>query len=324
MSKGQPQGLNPGYKATIVIFWILVLTSLLWGLSAVLGRCRWLGALHTAYCSSSAAVQRNIPVYILHIVMDTIILVLWFEPVFAGWCGCTESGPTHSWQLGFSTMYIVVAYALELVWRSRVDTMLAVHHVATILIISVLLGELPAQLYQFADAVILLGVFAVLEQPTFVALLLLRVLPEGSIHTVRAWRAAVGFWFSSKTLSLVMALGFIVRDWPLMPSWAKGMYLGIWALVYSIQIWSLFIQLGIMRGVCAKHQKQQHRGQQGLLSDLAPGRLGAAKGKTSWDSGSSVSLIGSSNSSSELQGFGADVSVELCEQWSHGATNKDV
>lgn len=141
-------------------------------MSALLGKCPYLGPLHRAYCSVQPAVRRNIPVYVMHVVIDTIILAAWFEVVFAGWCGCTESAPCVSWSTGVFLMYIVVSYALELVWRSRIDTMLAIHHVATILFISVLLGELAADLCRFADTVILLGVFALLEQPTFVALLL--------------------------------------------------------------------------------------------------------------------------------------------------------
>lgn len=278
MVGGQPQGLNPGYKASIVLFWLLLLTAFLWGTTLLLSRCRWLGPVHTAFVAAPANVRRNIPVYIMHIVLDTIILCLWFEPVFAGWCGCTEAAPSHAWALGFFMLYIVSAYALELVWRARIDAMLALHHVATILIISVLLGELPARLYQVGDAIVLLGVFAVLEQPTFVALLLQRLLPAGSIHSVRAWKVAVGFWLASKTASLGMAIGFIVRDWALMPPWVRGLYIGIWGLVYGIQCWSGCIQWSIMRSVISKHQKQQ---QLLILQQLLPkvdGKAGSASG----------------------------------------------
>jgi hypothetical protein len=265
LQPGQPQGLNTGYKATIVIAWALLLTGFMAGAALMLRRCRWLGRLHTAYVEAPLAVQRNVPIYLMHIVLDTIALAVWLEPLLAGWCGCTESGPSHTWLLGVLMLYIVVAYALELVWRLRIDAMLAVHHIATIVIITMLLGELPAALYQFADAVILLGAFAVLEQPTYVALLLQRVLPAGSPHVAQAWRVAVWFWFGSKTASLVMACAFIARDWRLMPDWARGLYVCIWALVYSIQVWSGCIQCGIMRAAVAKADKQQRPPGQQLL-----------------------------------------------------------
>jgi hypothetical protein len=263
---GQPQGLNSGYKATLVVVWLIVITSVLWGLSATLNRARWLGALHTAYRSSSADIQRKIPVYMMHIVLDTVILATWVEPVFASWCGCTDAA-SHALLLGFNLMYIVVAYGVELVWRQQLDLLLTLHHVVTICIIMVCFGELAAELYLVADTVIILGVFAVIEQPTYVALLLMRVLPEGFVHTVRAWKVAVPFWFVSKTLSLALAVMVMVRDWPLMPTWAKAMYTCVWALVYIIQVWSGFIQLSIMRKVCKKAMDRQSLAH-GLLLDL--------------------------------------------------------
>jgi hypothetical protein len=228
----------------------------------------------------------------MHLLIDTIVLVVWLPMLFAGWCGCTEAGPSHTWSLGLYLMYIVVAYALELVWRSRIDKMLATHHIATILIISFLLGELSADIYQYADAVILLGFFAVLEQPTFVALLLQRLLSPGSVHTARSWRVAVGFWFGSKTLSVVMAVWMIARDWPQMPDWVRGMYIGIWCFVYAIQIWSGMIQLSIMRSAVGRYRKRQFAG---MLPDADSG------------DGSGWSSRDSSSGELELQGLTAAV-----------------
>jgi hypothetical protein len=57
------------------------------------------------------------------------------------WLGLSESSGavrTGCWGL----TYIVSIYALELTWRRRIDTMLAVHHVGTITIILLYAGEL--------------------------------------------------------------------------------------------------------------------------------------------------------------------------------------
>jgi hypothetical protein len=251
---GASPNLYSGYKASILLFWALLLTAFLWSLSALVGSCSSLGMLHTAYCSLSAQNKRNMTVYVMHLVFDTVLLLAWVEPVFGGFCGCTETGPSHGWFLGIILMYIVVAYLIEMVWRARIDTLLAVHHVVTILIIAAMFGELSAEIYLVADAVIVLALFALLEQPTFVALLLKRVLPVGSPHTTRAWVVAVWAWFASKTFSVVLATRFIIRDWQMMPHWTRSTYNVLWAIIYTIQIWSGCIQLSILKAVCREQQ----------------------------------------------------------------------
>jgi hypothetical protein len=37
--------------------------------------------------------------------------------------------------------YLVACYALELTWRRSIDTMLAIHHISTIFIITLFSGE---------------------------------------------------------------------------------------------------------------------------------------------------------------------------------------
>jgi hypothetical protein len=244
-----------GYKASIVLFWALLLTGFMWGAYALLGRCRSLGAVHKAFTALSNQHRRNMVVYIMHILFDTMILGLSIEPLFGGWCGCTEAAPSHGWLLGFNLLYIVVVHMLELVWRESIDIMLSMHHVVTILIISVLFGELSYMLLRYGDAVIVLGLMAVLEQPTFVALLLKRVLPAGSAHVTRAWYAAVWWWFASKGASVVLVVWFIIRDWNVMPDWARGTYIALWALMCAIQTWSGLIQCAILSGV--KREQQQ-------------------------------------------------------------------
>jgi hypothetical protein len=243
-----------------VLFWALLLTAFLWSISALLGSCRRLGMLHTAYCALSNQNKRNMVVYIMHLVFDTVLLLTWIEPLVGGFCGCTETGPSHGWQLGVILMYIVVSYLIELVWRARIDTMLALHHVVTIFIIAVMFGELSSEIYQVADTLVVLSVFAVLEQPTFVALLLKRVLPAGNPHITRAWVVAVWTWFASKTTSLIMATWFVIRDWHMMPKWVRSTYIILWAVIYGIQIWSGFIQMSILKGV-----RREQRGEMRLL-----------------------------------------------------------
>lgn len=263
-----------GYTGSIFVFWILAITFFLWGCSFVLARCRWLGPMHKAYCSQPLPVRRNIPVYLMHVIVDTVLVAVWFESFFGGFCGCTETAPTSGRLLGFILLYIVVGYAIELVWRTGIGVMLAIHHVATILIIAVMAGEITADLYKFTDPAIVLAVSALLEQPTYVALLLQRLLPPGSMHTVRAWRAAVFLWFVTKTLSVPLAAWLIARDWAIMPAWVRGMYIGVWVLMYGVQVWSGFIQYSIYCSVLRK--AQQSKAQQ-LLPTV--GEQGACAGK---------------------------------------------
>jgi hypothetical protein len=249
-----------GYKANVVIFWFFAIPGFMMVCALLLSRCKRLGSLHRVYCDAPVNIQRNITVYIMHIVLDTVVICLWVDSLIATWCGCSEAiagGRT----VGFVSLFVVVAYAVELVWRIRLNTLLLVHHVVTILVISVLVGELAAFLYLAADAMLLLVVSALIEQPTFVALLLLRTLPEGSKHTLRAWRVAVWFWVISKTLSVVLAGALMARDWGFMAGWMRGLYVTIWALIYGIQMWSAYVQYGIYTTVAQKAV---------LLQQLAP------------------------------------------------------
>jgi hypothetical protein len=302
---GASPNLYSGYKASIVLFWALLLTAFLWSVSALLGSCRRLGMLHTAYCSLSPQNKRNTVIYIMHLLFDTVMLLVWIEPVFGGFCGCTEAGPSHGWLLGVILMYIVVAYLIELIWRSRIDTMLAMHHVVTILIIATMFGEVSSEIYLVADALIVLGLFAVLEQPTFVALLLKRVLPAGNVHITRAWVVAVWTWFASKTASVFLATWFIIRDWHMMPSWVRGTYIVLWSIIYSIQIWSGFIQLSILKTV-----RREQQGEVRMLP-AAPKANNKAAGR---DACEDERLMGSFGSSSDGSESGSDgLGLKDCE-----------
>jgi hypothetical protein len=299
---GASPRLYSGYKASIVLFWALLLTAFLWSVSALLGNCPRLGTLHTAYCALSPQNKRNMVVYVMHLVFDALLLLVWTEPVFGGFCGCTETGPSHGWLLGVILMYIVVAYLLELVWRARIDTLLALHHVVTILIIATMFGEVSSEIYLVADAVIVLGVFALLEQPTFVALLLKRTLPIGSPHTTRAWVVAVWAWFASKTFSVVLATKFVIRDWHMMPNWARSSYIVLWTIIYAIQIWSGCIQMSILKAV-----RREQQGEERLLPD-AP-----AKGNQGVDKLEIECLMSSSSSSSSSEALEGGLGLKDCE-----------
>jgi hypothetical protein len=248
LDRGTEPGI--GYKANVAVFWIFAISGFMMVCALLLSRCKRLGSLHRAYCDAPVDIQRNITVYIMHIVLDTVLICMWIDPLIATWCGCTEA--TAGRMTGFVSLFVVVAYAIELVWRIRLNTLLLVHHVVTILVISVLVGELAAFLYLSADAMLLLIVSALLEQPTFVALLLLRTLPEGSKHTLRAWRVAVWFWVISKTLSVVLAGALMARDWGFMAGWMRGLNICIWALIYGLQMWSAYVQYGIYSIVALK------------------------------------------------------------------------
>lgn len=95
-------------------------------------------------CSASpvtAGQQRNVSLYIMHLILDTAVLVCVFQPMIELWLGLTETtADVRAGVWGFT--YLVACYALELTWRLSVDTMLAVHHIGTITIILLYAGEL--------------------------------------------------------------------------------------------------------------------------------------------------------------------------------------
>jgi hypothetical protein len=84
--------------------------------------------------------QRNVSLYITHLLLDTAALMYAWQAMIETWLGLSETtGVTRTGSWGFN--YIVCCYVLELTWRRSVDTMLAVHHVGTIVIILLYAGE---------------------------------------------------------------------------------------------------------------------------------------------------------------------------------------
>jgi hypothetical protein len=162
-------------------------------------------------------------------------------------------------------------------------------------------GELSSEIYPVADELIVLALFALLKQPTFVALLLKRTLPIGSAHTTRAWVVAVWAWFGSKSFSVVLATKFVIRDWHQMLNWAHSMYIVLWTIIYAIQIWSGCIQMSILKAV-----RQEQQGEERLLPD-AP-----AKCKQGVDT-LEVECLMSSSSSSSSDGSEGGLGLKDCE-----------
>jgi hypothetical protein len=82
--------------------------------------------------------------------------------------------------------------------------------------------------YRVANSIIVLAAFALMEQPTYVALLLKRMMPSGSIHVVRAARVGYVSWFALKGASVLLAASMTVEDWHIMPNWVRINFLVTW------------------------------------------------------------------------------------------------
>jgi hypothetical protein len=99
-----------------------------------------------------------------------------------------------------------------------------------VLVFVLLCCACPVQAYTYrvANNIIVLAAFALMEQPTYVALLLKRMLPSHSPHVVRA--AYVGYvsWFILKAASVLLALSMFVEDWHIMPVWLRVNFAITW------------------------------------------------------------------------------------------------
>lgn len=82
--------------------------------------------------------------------------------------------------------------------------------------------------YRVANNIIVLAAFALLEQPTYVALLLKRMMPSHSVHVVRAARVGYISWFILKGASVLLAASMFVEDWHIMPTWVRVNFLLTW------------------------------------------------------------------------------------------------
>jgi hypothetical protein len=155
--------------------------------------------------------------------------------------------------------YLVAFYLVELIWRGSPDLMLVIHHVGTILAITILASELVQYTYRFGASLVIIAVFAILEQPTYVALLLKRMLHAGNPLVPLSMAAAAYSWFALKGLSVVLGVASLRRDWGVTPHWARVNFIVVWIAVTIIQMWSGFIQLGIYQGTRRRYQLARTR-----------------------------------------------------------------
>lgn len=130
-----------GWKATHIILQMAVVWACLWGFQTLLSTCKSLGPIHRRFNSLAAGQQRNVALYLTHLVLDTAALAYVIKPSVELWLGLTETVAEVQTGLWCFT-YLVACYALELTWRRSIDTMLAIHHVGTITIILLYAGEL--------------------------------------------------------------------------------------------------------------------------------------------------------------------------------------
>lgn len=109
--------------------------------------------------------------------------------------------------------------------------------------------------YRVSNGLIVLAAFALLEQPTYVALLLKRMLPASSPHVPRSARVSYISWFALKILSVLLASRMFIEDWHLMPNWIKLNFILTWLAAGVVQVWSGTIQYGIYRQAKRNYEK---------------------------------------------------------------------
>lgn len=133
-----------GWKATRLVLQMAAVLALLWGSQTVLATCRFLGSWHKHFQLLHPGQQRNVSVYITHLILDTACLLVVGRPAVELWFGLSET--TADVLAGeFAFTYLVACYLLELTWRRSVDTMLAVHHIGTVAVVLLYAGELTVR-----------------------------------------------------------------------------------------------------------------------------------------------------------------------------------
>lgn len=129
------------WKATHLILLMAAVWCCLWGFHTLLSSCKALGPIHRRFIALHAGQQRNVSLYLTHLLLDTLALAYVFQPMIELWLGLTETVAEVAPGM-YAFTYIVACYALELTWRRSIDTMLAIHHTGTITIILIYAGEL--------------------------------------------------------------------------------------------------------------------------------------------------------------------------------------
>jgi hypothetical protein len=100
--------------------------------------------VHCRFVSLAPGQQRNVAVYVMHLLLDSAVLLYIAKPLLELWLGWSQTAAeVATGEVAF--MYLVACYTLELTWRRRIDTMLAIHHIGTIAIVVAYAGELPVR-----------------------------------------------------------------------------------------------------------------------------------------------------------------------------------
>jgi uncharacterized membrane protein YgcG len=123
---------------------------------------------------------------------------------------------------------------------------------------------MQAQTCRVANPIIVLAGFALMEQPTYIALLLKRMSPPTSRAVVIAARISYISWFALKALSVAIAVRLFYVDWHLMPTWIKVNFVLTWIVASSVQGWSGMIQYGIYKHIKRSYHKAILQQQQAL------------------------------------------------------------
>jgi hypothetical protein len=130
-----------GWKATHLMVLMAAVWTCLKVVHTLLSSCKALGPIHRRFRALPTAQQRNVSLYVTHLLLDTAVLFYVAFTLLHLWLGITETtGETRRglWKL----TYLVACYTLELTWRHSIDPMLAVQHIGTIVAILMFAGEL--------------------------------------------------------------------------------------------------------------------------------------------------------------------------------------
>eukprot|EP00775_Hariotina_reticulata_P011784 gene11784-11929_t len=267
-----------GWKATHLVMFMGMVLATLWASHNLLSSCKALGSWHRRYRQLDQGQQRNVSLYITHLLLDSVLLAVVSQPMVELWMGWSETTADVQ-RGGYAFVYLVACYAMELTWRRSIDTMLAVHHVGTIAIITLYAGEYSDLTYRVANNIIVLASFALIEQPTYVALLCKRMLPAHSPFVVMAARVGYISWFALKGLSVLIAIRMYIEDWHIMPIWLRVNFGLTWVVASLVQGWSGMIQYSIYKQIYrsylkASWQYQQEQRKQRTAAVLAAGAEG--------------------------------------------------
>jgi hypothetical protein len=82
-----------GWKASHIVLELLTILATLWGSHMLLGHCTALGVWHKRYRALAPGQQRNVSLYVTHLLLDTAMLMHVLRPALTVMAGLTESTP---------------------------------------------------------------------------------------------------------------------------------------------------------------------------------------------------------------------------------------